>query len=260
MKVEERTRELVETQNKLLKTQRLAAIGELAGMVGHDLRNPLTGISGAAYYLKAKLSKNANEKEKEMFETIEKAIAYSNKIIDDLLDYSREIRLELSETEPESLLTEALSLIKVPQEVRLLNKVDSEPKIKADKTKVRRVFVNIIKNAFDAMPQGGTLIVESKKHQDSVVFIFTDTGMGMSKEVLNKLWIPLFTTKAKGMGFGLPICKRIVEAHGGKILVESATGKGSTFTVTLPLEPPKNDKDEPVWINIPEYLQPTTKT
>jgi signal transduction histidine kinase len=260
VKVRERTKELVKAQNKLLRAQRLAAIGELAGMVGHDLRNPLTGISGGVYYLKAKLGKNANEKEKEMFETIEKAITYSNKIINDLLDYSREIRLELSETEPKSLLTDALSLIKLPQKVRLLSKMVKEPRIKVDKAKVQRVFTNIIKNALDAMPDGGKLTVRSKKQQDSVAFIFTDTGTGMPKEVLDQMWSPLFTTKARGMGFGLPICKRIVEAHGGKISVESAMGKGSTFTVTLPIEPPKNDEDQPVWINIPEHLQPTAKT
>lgn len=260
VKVRERTKELVKAQNKLLRAQRLAAIGELAGMVGHDLRNPLTGISGGVYYLKAKLGKNANEKEKEMFETIEKAITYSNKIINDLLDYSREIRLELSETEPKSLLTDALSLIKLPQKVRLLSKMVKEPRIKVDKAKVQRVFTNIIKNALDAMPDGGKLTVRSKKQQDSVAFIFTDTGAGMPKEVLDQLWSPLFTTKARGMGFGLPICKRIVEAHGGKISVESAMGEGSTFTVTLPIEPPTNDEDQPVWINIPEHLQPTAKT
>jgi signal transduction histidine kinase len=82
----------------------------------------------------------------------------------------------------------------------------------------------------------------------------------MSKEVKNKIWSPLFTTKAKGMGFGLPICKRIVEAHGGKISVESVAGKGSTFTVTLPIEPITRDKDQTVWVNMPERLQSVTKT
>jgi PAS domain S-box-containing protein len=97
-KVEERTRELVDAQRKLLKSERLAAIGELAGMIGHDLRNPLTGIAGAAYYLKAKYDSKIDEKGKEMLKTIEKAIEYSDKIISDLLDYSREMRLELAET------------------------------------------------------------------------------------------------------------------------------------------------------------------
>jgi signal transduction histidine kinase len=259
-KVKERTRELVEAQNKLLRAQRLAAIGELAGMVGHDLRNPLTGIAGAAYYLKMKLNQKVNNKEREMLETIEKAISYSNKIIDDLLEYSREVRLELSEAEPKLLLTEALSFLDVPQKVRVLNRTKKKPRVKVDRGKMRRVFVNIVKNAFDAMPEGGKLTVESRKEGDNVAFIFSDTGTGMSKEVMSKLWQPLFTTKAKGMGFGLPICKRIVEAHGGKITVESGRMKGSKFTVTLPIEPTTVEGQPTVWVNMPERLQSAAKT
>jgi signal transduction histidine kinase/putative methionine-R-sulfoxide reductase with GAF domain len=259
-KVKERTKELVHAQNKLVKAQRLAAIGELAGMVGHDLRNPLTGIAGATYYLKAKLCEKANAKEKEMFETIEKAITYSNKIIDDLLEYSREIRLDLLETEPKSLLTEALSLIKVPEKILVSDLTQKEPHVKADEDKMRRVFVNIIKNAFDAMPDGGTLTIESKIRGGNVVFTFADTGTGMSKEVLDKIWSPLFTTKARGMGFGLPICKRIVEAHGGKIEVASEIGKGSTFTITLPIEPERPGENQSVWVNMPTPLESTGRT
>ena len=260
VKVKERTRELVEAQNQLLRAQRLAAIGELAGMVGHDLRNPLTGIAGATYYLKMKLNEKLNDKEREMFETVEKAIAYSNKIINDLLEYSREIRLELFEAEPKTLLAEALSLMKVPQNVVVIDRMGKEPRPKVDKEKMRRVFVNIIKNAFDAMPNGGELTAKSEKEGDNVVFSFSDTGTGMSKEVLDKIWSPLFTTKARGMGFGLPICKRIVEAHGGKITITSALDKGSTFTITLPIEPKTQDQDQTVWVNIPERLKSITKT
>jgi len=260
VKVKERTRELVEAQSQLLRAQRLAAIGELAGMVGHDLRNPLTGIAGATYYLKMKLNEKLSDKEMEMFETMEKAIAYSNKIINDLLEYSREIRLELFEAEPKTLLAEALSLMKVPQSVAVIDRMEKEPRLKVDKEKMRRVFVNIIKNAFDAMPNGGKLTVKSEKEGDNVAFSFTDTGIGMSKEVLDKIWSPLFTTKARGMGFGLPICKRIVEAHGGKITITSAVDKGSTFTISLPIEPKTQDHDETVWVNVPERLKSITKT
>jgi signal transduction histidine kinase/putative methionine-R-sulfoxide reductase with GAF domain len=256
-KVKERTRELVEAQ--LLRAQRLAAIGELAGMVGHDLRNPLTGIAGATYYLKMKLDEKLNGKEREMFETVEKAIAYSNKIINDLLEYSREIRLELFEVEPQTLLADALSLMKVPPDVAVIDQMGTEPRLKVDKERMRRVFVNIIKNALDAMPNGGKLTVKSERDGDNVTFSFSDTGTGMSKEVLDKIWSPLFTTKAKGMGFGLPICKRIVEAHGGKISIASAVDKGSTFTITLPIEP-KTPQDQTICVNMPERLRSITMT
>jgi PAS domain S-box-containing protein len=260
LKVKERTKELVDAQNKLLRAQRLAAIGELAGMVGHDLRNPLTGIAGATYYLKMKLGQKLNDKEREMFETVERAIAYSNKIIDDLLEYSREIRLELLEADPKSLLAEALSLMKVPQKVHVLDRTEKGPRLKVDREKMRRVFVNMIKNAFDAMPNGGKLTVISEKGGGNVAFTFSDTGTGMSKDVMDRIWSPLFTTKAKGMGFGLPICKRIVEAHGGKISVASVANEGSTFTVTLPIEPKTRHQDQTVWVNMPERLQFITKT
>jgi signal transduction histidine kinase len=124
---------------------------------------------------------------------------------------------------------------------------------------MRRVFVNIIKNAVDAMPNGGRLTITSREMKDCVVISFSDTGIGMSREVASKIWTPLFTTKAKGMGFGLPICKRIVEGHGGKITVESISGKGSTFTMTLPIEP-KIEENQETWINVPESLLISTKT
>jgi signal transduction histidine kinase len=251
VKVQERTQDLVDTQRKLLKAERLAAIGELAGMVGHDLRNPLTGIAGAVYYLKMRALSKLSEKEKDMLVIIERAIEGSNKIINDLLEYSREIKLDRSEIDPKSLSEEALSHVEVPAGIMIVNNTESEPGLKVDKEKMRRVFINLIKNAFDAMPNGGALTIRSEKTGNNVSFSVTDTGTGMSEETLQKLWTPLFTTKAKGMGFGLPICRRLIEAHGGKILVESTVGKGTTFSVTVPIEP-KIEETRDVWVNLPE--------
>jgi two-component system sensor histidine kinase HydH len=123
---------------------------------------------------------------------------------------------------------------------------------------MRRAFTNIIKNAIDAMPNGGKLAIISKKINECVEISFSDTGIGMEKKVIEKLWTPLFTTKAKGMGFGLPICKRIVESHGGKISVESTEGEGSTFTMTLPIEPEVEDNRE-TWVNLPESIVAATR-
>jgi signal transduction histidine kinase len=101
---------------------------------------------------------------------------------------------------------------------------------------MERVFINLIKNAIDAMPEKGTLEIWSRQIGEKVEFTFTDIGIGMSEQTKSKIFMPLFTTKAQGMGFGLAICKRLVEAHGGKIDVESALGKGTTFRITLPIE------------------------
>jgi PAS domain S-box-containing protein len=247
-KVEERTRELKKSQEQLLKAQRLAVIGELAGMVGHDLRNPLTSISGAEYYLKKRLSPEVDSKIKEMLALIEKNIAYSNKIINDLLDYSREIELELTESNSKLIVKEALSLVEMPKNVMIVDLTENKPKINVDVGKIKRAFVNIIKNAVEAMPKGGTLTIKSRKLDDNLEIVVSDTGAGMSKETLEKLWTPLFTTKAKGMGFGLPICKRFIEAHGGSISAKSTPRKGTTFTLKLPIEPKIEKGGEKVWV------------
>ncbi len=260
-KVDERTRELKESQEQLLKAQRLAVIGELAGMVGHDLRNPLTCIAGSAYYVKKRLSSKIDSKMKGMIELIEKNIAYSNKIINDLLDYSREIKLDLSESSPRSIIKEALSLVEVPENVQVENLTENKPKMKVDFEKIERAFLNMIRNAIEAMPKGGKLTIKSKELDGNIIFTLSDTGVGMSKETLHKLWTPLFTTKARGMGFGLPICKRIIEAHGGSISAKSIFKKGAAFTVTLPIEPKIEEGGEKVWIKPLELSSlMTTKT
>jgi PAS domain S-box-containing protein len=251
-KVENRTHALRLSQEQLLKAQRLAVVGELAGMVGHDLRNPLTGIAGATYYVKKRLASKIDGKISEMLELIEKNIEYSNKIINDLLEYSREIRLELTETTPKVMIKEALRLVEIPKNVQLTDFTRNKPKISVDMEKLTRAFVNIIKNALDAMAKGGSLTIRSRKDGDHMQFVFSDTGMGMTKETVSKIWTPLFTTKARGMGFGLPICKRIIEAHGGTITVQSMVKKGTTFTITVPYKQRTTEGGEEIWVITPE--------
>ena len=256
--VEERTAQLQEAQAKLLKTERLAAIGELAAMVGHDLRNPMTAIKNAAYYLKKKGTACPEATRVEMLLIIDDAIERANKIVNDLLEYSRDIRLELQPCTPRVLLTEALRYVKVPSAIELLDETADAPEMLVDKDKMVRVFVNLIKNAVDAMPSGGMLKVVSRWKADAVELVFSDTGVGIPDEVKARLFNPLVTTKAQGMGFGLAICKRIVEAHRGTIAVESAPGKGATFTITLPLKPKMEVGEEKEWINLPESSSLTT--
>jgi PAS domain S-box-containing protein len=260
-KVEERTRELKKSQEQLLKAQRLAVIGELAGMVGHDLRNPLTSISGAEYYLKKQAGSKIDNKIKEMLALIEKNIAYSNKIINDLLDYSREIELELMESNSKSIVKEALSLVEIPKNIKIIDLTENKPKIMVDVGKIKRAFVNIIRNAVESMPKGGALTITNRKLDGNLELVFSDTGVGMSKKTLEKIWTPLFTTKAKGMGFGLPICKRFIEAHGGSISVTSIIGKGTTIAVTFPIKQKIEKGGEKLWMKpLESSLLTTTKT
>lgn len=235
--VEARTQELREAQRNLLKAERLAAIGELAGMVGHDLRNPLSAIKNAVYYLKLKQDDINDKNRKTMFEVIDNAIRHADKIIVDLQEYSRAMQMTFVSSSLRDCLNDALSLIQLPKNIKIIDQVTEAPIIKMDKTKISRVFLNLVKNAIDAMPNGGTLQIKSNHLGDKVEITFADTGCGIPKELLPKLFTPLVTTKAQGMGFGLAICKRIIDAHGGNIAVESHVGKGTTFTLTLPIEP-----------------------
>jgi len=197
----------------------------------------LTGIKNSAYFIKKKGSEISQSQAHDMLETIDKCVDYSNKIVNDLLDYSREINLDSKDESLKQLVTESLSLLEVPENIEPQNQLNDEPTVKVDANKIKRVFVNLIKNAIDAMPNGGKITICSKQVNDYVEVYFSDTGAGIAEDILPKLFSPLFTTKAQGMGFGLAICKRITEAHGGTVSVKTVHGQGTTFTLTFPIEP-----------------------
>ena len=161
-----------------------------------------------------------------MLQIIENNVVNSNKIINDLLDYSGNINLDvLSKATPKSLVAASLAMINLPSNFQLLDLTQDAPEIAVDVFKIKRVFVNIIKNAVDAMPDGGERTIKSEVEEDTLGISFIDTGPGIALDEQKKLFQPLHTTKAKGMGFGLAICQRIVEAHGGKIKVMSMFGE-----------------------------------
>jgi PAS domain S-box-containing protein len=220
-------------REELLRSQHLADIGQMATMVGHDLRNPLQGISGAVEILEKELGSASNDTVREMVGILKRGVEYSNEILAELSDYSREIKLDLTKTSLKPLLNKSLELVLKPENVRIED-LSEDVNLEADIKKMQRVFVNIIGNAVDAMPNGGQLMVTSRNSRDSVEVSFADTGIGIPADELAKIWTPLHTTKARGMGLGLVIAKRIVEAHNGTISVESVQGKGSVFRVTIP--------------------------
>jgi len=171
-----------------------------------------------------------------LIETIEGCVQHSNRILGDLLDYSRKPRLKFDEANLEQLLNQALSTVKIPRDVTIRSTVN-DLQTRLDTEMMRRVFVNIIANAVEAMPKGGELLIEAHETNGTLGISFTDTGTGFSNEALENLWKPLNTTKPHGSGLGLAICKRIVEAHNGTIALKTTQGKGSTFTITLPPTP-----------------------
>jgi signal transduction histidine kinase len=250
-KVDEKTKALIETQTKLLQSERFAAVGQMAAMVGHDLRNPLTGMKNATYFLEKNASTQLDEKGRKMIEYIKRDLDYATAILNDLLDFSREIKLEKEVIKLEVLLSYSLLASRTNDKIRVINSVDKNQEIRVAVDKMQRVFMNLINNAMDAMPEGGTLTIRSTVNAKSVEVSFDDTGSGISLENLNNLFQPLFTTKSKGIGLGLLICKRFVDAHKGTITVTSKQGKGTTFTVSIPLnEEKKNINPQSIEISL----------
>jgi signal transduction histidine kinase len=236
--VQEKTQALEEAQGKLLDTQRLAAIGEAAAMVGHDLRNPLQVITYALYFAEKKVEASHNSDLYETLGTIKEQVKYMNKIVSDLQDYARPLKPKLVETNLHELLNETLSTLTIPNSVQvsLLIAEDVNPlKLMTDALMMKRVFINLITNSLQAMPTGGQLTISVTTKEENAVISIQDTGVGIPEEQTSKIFHPLFTTKAKGQGLGLTVCKRLIEANDGEITFTSTLGVGSTFTVTLPL-------------------------
>ncbi len=240
--LERKMEELRRSQEQLIKSERLASIGQLAASVGHELRNPLGVIKNVSYYLGMKLSdkdKNINKHLK----ILEVELATSDKIISDLLDFSRGLEPTLLEAEVNPIVEEALSRATISEDVEVSVKLDKGlPRIPLDREQMQRVFLNLISNAVQAMPEGGSLEIRTGREDGFVWIEFTDTGVGISEEGLGKIFEPLFTTRAKGIGLGLALSKQIVEGHGGSIEVKSVLNTGTTFTVKLPMENGEGDE------------------
>jgi signal transduction histidine kinase len=234
--VEERTQELREAQERLIRQEKLAVLGQLAGGVAHELRNPLGAIKNATYFLNMVLEE-AEPEVKETLEILDREVVTSARIISSLLDFARPKAPIRRKVDVNNVVQDALSHTAVPENVEVVSELDETlPTILADPDQLAQVFGSIILNDIQAMPQGGQMVIRSEVlSQDLVAVSIRDAGVGISEENLKKIFEPLFTTKAKGIGLGLALAKTIVEGHGGSIEVESEVGKGSTFTVRLPL-------------------------
>ncbi|MGD6809383.1 MAG: PAS domain-containing sensor histidine kinase [Candidatus Bathyarchaeia archaeon] len=230
--VKERTKQLQEKE-------RLAAIGETAGMVGHDIRNPLQAIAGDVYllkdYLKSIPESPTKEDVTESLEAIEKNVVYINKVVADLQDYSRKINPEYTNTNLYDLVENVFRPIIIPENIKSTIEIDHKIKLKIDATLFRRILTNLIINAIQAMPKGGELAVKAEKKSDSINVSVEDTGVGIPDEIKPKMFTPMMTTKAKGQGLGLAVAKRLVESMSGTIDFESEFGKGTKFIIKLPL-------------------------
>jgi signal transduction histidine kinase len=237
--LESANKQLVEAQDQVLRAERLAVIGQLAGGVAHDLRNPLGAIKNAVYYLEKRLRDSelarSNPRIGQFFKIIEDEVGQSNKIITDLMSYARVKAPTLSPTDIGELVNHTVSNMELKGNVRVTNQFDADlPQVMVDGEELQRVFMNLILNAQEAMPEGGELTISTRRQNGFAEVSFRDTGVGMEEDTLKKIFDPLFTTKTKGTGLGLAVCQEIVSRHKGKIEVASKPGQGATFTVTLP--------------------------
>jgi len=236
--VDNRTKDLEKVQEKLIRSERLAAVGELASGVGHELRNPLNVIRNCAYLLNMALTEKTDEEAANTLKVLDKQIDIANKIVSDLLDFTRIKPPTLVKADLKNLIEESLSWITIPEKVVINVNLNGHQKlIKTDPEQMSRVFSNIISNAVQAMNgKTGKLDISTESDDEYVSVLFSDTGCGIPAENMEKIFEPLFTTKPKGIGLGLAISRRLVEQNGGKIEVSSQVGKGTTFTIKIPIE------------------------
>jgi signal transduction histidine kinase len=226
-------------------------LGQLAGGVGHELRNPLGIISNAIYYLKI-IQPDAEEKVRQYHAMIEQEVRNSEKIITDLLDFARLESMDKEAVAVSELVQRTTARFPVPETIKIILNIPADlPKVFADLHQMEQVLGNLTVNACQAMisPRGtmslrstpsgenkGELTISGYRHKGMVAIAVNDTGTGIKPENMDKLFEPLFTTKSKGIGLGLAVSQKLVEANGGRIEVKSELGKGSTFTLFLPVE------------------------
>jgi len=231
---------LVEKRTKQLKdAERLATIGSTAGMVGHDIRNPLQAITSDVYLANSDLSTmsegKAKEGIKESLKGIQLNVEYINKIVQDLQDYARPIKPTATEMNLETLCENVLVKNGVPENIKASCQVERKAKkLLADPDVLKRILANLVSNAIQAMPEGGKLALHAYQEAEVTIITVADTGVGIPEEIKSKLFTPLFTTKSKGQGFGLAVVKRMTDALGGTITYESEIGKGTKFILRLP--------------------------
>ena len=232
--------ELQSTQNELLRAEKLTSLGQLAASIAHEINNPLAGVLIYTQLLSKKVTGDSFKKEEASgyLSKMESEVSRCSKIIRNLLDFARQTEPMLRLVDINQVLGQTLSLVghqaKI-QNIEVIRELSSLPEVMADFDQLQQIFTNLILNAIQAMPDGGRLTLRSSVIDSEVRVDVQDTGCGISKENLAKLFTPFFTTKekSKGVGLGLAVVHGIIERHKGRIKVQSEEGKGTTFSVYL---------------------------
>ncbi|AGF79710.1 PAS domain S-box [Desulfocapsa sulfexigens DSM 10523] len=223
-------------EKDLRRSERLAALGKMAAGVAHELRNPLSSIKGLALVLRSKFCIENNDRE--TANILVQEVERLNRSISELLDYARPQELQKSEFDLHALLQKSVSLLSIDAEAAGVEIVLDFPEtlspIYADEDRLSQVFLNLFLNSIQAMSDGGTLSVRSVKSGDVIVITVTDSGCGISSENLGRVFDPYFTTKPEGTGLGMAMSAKIVEEHGGSMVVDSKEGKGTSVVIEIP--------------------------
>jgi signal transduction histidine kinase len=221
--------------DRLQKTERLAAIGQIAAGVAHEIRNPLNVVKTSAYFL-INAKKASPERVAEHLARISRQVNHANDVITALSSFAKPPAVQLSSVSVSECLKGAIERYPPPQGIQIVSELpDVLPKVKADATQLGIVFGNLIRNACDAMPNGGNLTIKASSAGEWLEVDFMDTGVGIAPDHLAKITEPLFSTKARGMGLGLAITSAILSKISGKLNVTSELGRGSVFAVQLPV-------------------------
>jgi len=239
-RVDERTHALEHEHQKLIRAERLSTLGLISSAIAHDLRNPLNTISLGVYWLKMRLADTADERVRSRLLTIERELSRSDRIIKTLLAFARTGEPERGPVDVNELMDEVVEVIAPPPGVSVTTAPAPEvPVLSADRAQLFQVLENLVRNAIQAMPGGGRITLSSEVTHGTCRLSVADTGPGIPEDAQETVFEPLVTTKSTGTGLGLALCKRIIDAHGGRIWVESAPEQGAVFSIDLPLaEPP----------------------
>lgn len=234
--VAERTTALQMAQEQLLRQEKLAVLGQLAGGVAHELRNPLGVIANAVYFLNIVLAE-ADPVVIEYLDIIGSRVHEAENIVADLLNLSRVRPANRETVSLLELITGVLANYPPAEGIKVaLNLSLNLPPAFVDRQQIQQVLTNLVTNAYQAMPDGGELGFSAEVDQRQICLLVSDTGGGMPPQIMARIFEPLYTTKARGIGLGLPVSKNLVEINGGQIEVTSQENQGSTFTITLPIK------------------------
>jgi signal transduction histidine kinase len=242
-RVKERTSALQASQELLLQSEKMAAIGKMASQMAHEIRNPLSAVILNLELLLDELDAFEPDQATEARTLVRTVLNEANKMNNTIRDYLNIARTPQVRTEPADLnaiIEEQMAFLSATlrrANVGLtLNLADGLPLIALDIEQFRRVLHNLVKNSLDAMPQGGTLSIKTALDGDTVTMAVTDTGIGMTDDVRERIFQPFYTTKEKGLGIGLTVVQEVIIAHGGAITCESRRDYGTTFRVSLPID------------------------